>query len=297
MSVAPRVVVVHRHSERDEIVAEQGTWGQAEFVQKRRGVSLSSVKKRHEMLSGAVQAVSATIPKEWRRGTVERADLPRFLFEPEDVVVVVGQDGLVANTAKYLDGQPVIGIDPDPGRNMGVLVRHSPKDFESLLARISAGRAQVEARTMVSAATDDGESLLALNEVYLGHSGHQSARYVLSTPEGEEEHHSSSGLLVGSGTGATGWLLSIARQRARQIALPGPTDPELGWFVREAWPGPTTGASLTEGLLPDGQELTVRIEGESLVVFGDGIEADRLALGWGQTVRIRAAERQLRLVV
>ena len=297
MSVAPRVVVVHRHSERDEIVAEQGTWGQAEFVQKRRGVSLSSVKKRHELLGSAVQAVSSGIPREWRRGTVERSDLPRFLFEPEDVVVVVGQDGLVANTAKYLDGQPVIGIDPDPGKNMGVLVRHSPKDFQSLLAQISAGRARFEARTMVSAATDDGESLLALNEVYLGHSGHQSARYLLSTPDGAQEHHSSSGLPVGSGTGATGWLLSIARQRARQITLPGPTDPELGWFVREAWPSPATGASLTEGLLPDGQELTVRIEGESLVVFGDGIEADRLTLGWGQTVRIRAAERHLRLVV
>ena len=197
MSVAPRVVVVHRHSERDEIVAEQGTWGQAEFVQKRRGVSLSSVKKRHDMLSGAVQAVSATIPKEWRRGTVERSDLPRFLFEPEDVVVVVGQDGLVANTAKYLNGQPVIGIDPDPGRNMGVLVRHSPANFESLLAQISAGRARFEARTMVAAATDDGESLLALNEVYLGHSGHQSARYLLSTPEGEEEHQ----LVVGAAGG------------------------------------------------------------------------------------------------
>jgi NAD kinase len=297
MSVAPRVVLVHRHSERDEIVAEQGTWGQAEFVQKRRGISLSSVKKRHESLSAAVQAVSASIPREWRRGTVERSDLPRFLFEPEDVIVVVGQDGLVANTAKYLNGQPVIGIDPTPGTNMGVLVRHSPRDFEPLLARVGAGKARFEARTMVSASTDDGESLLALNEVYLGHSGHQSARYLLTAPDGAEERHSSSGLLVGSGTGATGWLLSIARQRAHQVGLPGPTDPELGWFVREAWPSPTTGADLTEGVLPEGQELTVRIEGESLVVFGDGIETDRLLLTWGQTVRIRAADRRLRLVV
>ncbi|OLE21107.1 MAG: hypothetical protein AUG49_22805 [Catenulispora sp. 13_1_20CM_3_70_7] len=297
MSVAPRVVLVHRHTERDEIVAEQGTWGQAEFVQKRRGLSLSPVKKRHEALTSALQTVSAGIPREWRRGTVERADLPRFLFEPEDVVVVVGQDGLVANTAKYLDGQPVIGVDPTPGSNMGVLVRHSPQDFEPLLARVGAGKARFEPRTMVAAATDDGESLLALNEVYLGHSGHQSARYLLTTPEGAEERHSSSGLLVGSGTGATGWLLSIARQRARPVPLPAPTDPELGWFVREAWPSPTTGADLTEGLLPPGRELTVRVEGESLVVFGDGIEADRLLLNWGQTVRIRAADRHLRLVV
>lgn len=32
----------------------------------------------------------------------------------QDIVVVIGQDGLVANTLKYLDGQPVIAINPDP---------------------------------------------------------------------------------------------------------------------------------------------------------------------------------------
>jgi len=73
----------------------------------------------------ALQTVSAAIPGGWRRGAVERSDLDRFLFEPEDVVIVVGQDGLVANTAKYLSGQPVIGVNPDPGDGMGVLVRHA----------------------------------------------------------------------------------------------------------------------------------------------------------------------------
>jgi NAD kinase len=297
MSVAPRVVLVHRQSEREEIIQEQGTWRQAEFVQKRRGVSLSSVQKKYDSQMSALQTVSTGIPKEWRRGTVERSDLSRFLFEPEDVVVVVGQDGLVANVAKYLDGQPVIGIDPAVGVGMGVLSRHAPHDFEGLLARVAAGRAAMEERTMVTAVTEDGESLVALNEVYFGHSGHQSARYLLTTPSGDSEHHSSSGLLVGSGTGATGWLLSIARQRAAQVRLPEPTAPELGWFVREAWPSPATGAALTEGVLDAGTQLTVRVESESLVVFGDGIESDRLALGWGQTVRIGAAGKRLRLVV
>lgn len=297
MSVAPRIVLVHRQSEREEIIEEQGTWRQAEFVQKRRGVSLSSVQKKHDAQMSALQIVSTAVPKEWRRGSVERSDLSRFLFEPEDVVVVVGQDGLVANVAKYLDGQPVIGVDPAVGVGMGVLSRHAAGDFEGLLASVAAGRADIEERTMVTAVTDDGDTLVALNEIYLGHSGHQSARYTLTTPSGESERHSSSGLLVGSGTGATGWLLSIARQRAAAIALPAPTAPELGWFVREAWPSPSTGASLTEGVLDAGAALTVRVESESLVVFGDGIEADRLALGWGTSVRIRAAERRLRLVI
>jgi hypothetical protein len=150
---------------------------------------------------------------------------------------------------------------------------------------------------MVAAVTDNNESLVALNEVYFGHSGHQSARYTITTPAGESERHSSSGLLVGSGTGATGWLLSIARQRAEAVSLPEPTAPELSWFVREAWPSPSTGATLTEGVLPAGTALTVRVESESLVVFGDGIESDRLSLGWGESVRIQAADRRLRLVV
>jgi hypothetical protein len=181
---------------------------------------------------------------------------------------------------------------------MGVLTRHSPRTFETVLASVIARRARIEARTMVSASTDDsGEELVALNEVYVGHSGHQSARYRLTLPDGSSERHSSSGLLVGTGTGSTGWCLSVARQRPHPVPLPEPTDRVLSWFVREAWPSPTTGADLTEGVLEPEAELTVLVEGESIVVFGDGIESDRLTPGWGQTVRIRASERRLQLVL
>jgi hypothetical protein len=48
-------------------------------------------------------------------------DLDRFLLDPEDIVVAVGQDGLVANVAKYVQDQPVIGVNPEPDRNPGVL--------------------------------------------------------------------------------------------------------------------------------------------------------------------------------
>ncbi|MBF9072074.1 NAD(+)/NADH kinase [Streptacidiphilus fuscans] len=296
-TLAPRVVLVHRRTEREEIVAEQGTWGQAEFVQRMRGVSLDAVQQRHERLGEALRTASAAIPKQWRRGAVLRDDLDRFLFEPEDVVVVVGPDGLVANTAKYLTGQPVIGVNPDPASGWGVLVRHAPQDLAGLLDAVANGSARAEQRTMVRAATAEGDSITALNEVYLGHRGHQSARYRLSLPDGSQEHQSSSGLLIGTGTGATGWCLSASRQRGGGFELPQPTDSALSWFVREAWPSPTTGADLTAGLLSGGQELTILVESEELVVFGDGIEADRLSVGWGQSVTVRTSDRRLRLVL
>jgi hypothetical protein len=153
----------------------------------------------------------------------------------------------------------------------------------------------VEHRTMVAASTDDGQRLLALNEVYVGHRTHQSARYRLASPEGLEERQSSSGLLVGTGTGSTGWCRSAWQERRSRLALPGPADPALCWFVREAWPSPATGTSCTEGLLTAADRLTVTAEAD-LVVFGDGIEADSLTISWGQRLEIGVAETRLRLV-
>ena len=293
-----RVVVVHRFTERQDIVRAAGTWGQAEFGAKQRGAyaSLSKVKKQHSQTEQALQTVSSAIPSSWRRGLVERADLDRFLFEPDDIIIIVGPDGLVANTAKYLTGQPVIGVNPDPGSVAGVLVKHQADRCAELLARVGDRRAGSELRTMVRAVTNDGLELNALNEVYLGHPGHQSARYQLISPDGREEAQSSSGLLVGTGTGASGWLLSAARERAAALPPPGPTDPALNWYVREAWPSLSTGADLTSGVLSEGAELRVRIGADGLVAFGDGIEADRLTLAWGQTVAFQVSPRKLHLV-
>ena len=136
--------------------------------------------------------------------------------------------------------------------------------------------------------------MLALNEIFVGHATHQSARYTIALGD-RSERQSSSGIIAATGTGATGWAASINRQNRVRVELPGPTAAELAWFVREAWESPTTGATLTAGLLGAGSVLTVTGEREG-VVFGDGIEDDRLTVDWGQRVTIGAAEQRLRLV-
>ena len=238
-----------------------------------------------------MQAVLSAIPVEWRQGRLERDDLPRFQFAPEDVIVVVGQDGLVANVAKYLAGQPVIGVNPDPARNPGVLVRHAPERFAATIRGVD----RASPLTMVEAIADDGQRIVALNEVFLGPASHQTARYMLTTADGETERQASSGLIVSSGTGSTGWCRSLWLERHSDLPLPEATSSTLAWFVREAWPSLATGTTLTEGLL-DGTELQVRVESDHLVAFGDGMEADSLSLSWGQTVAIRAAAQRLMLV-
>ncbi|MFJ9902507.1 hypothetical protein ACIRVK_06310 [Streptomyces sp. NPDC101152] len=298
MSLAPRVVLVHRTTEYEELVAHHGTHGQAAFFLSSRGRDIAEVAERHRLTRRALAEVTAAIPLTWRQSRVERADLDRFLFAPEDVVVVVGQDGLVANVAKYLAGQPVIGIDTDPGRNPGVLVRHRPTDAATLLPAAQAAGTGAEELTMVEAVADDTQRLVALNEIYLGAVGHQTARYRLGLEDdgGVVEAQASSGVLVGTGTGATGWLRSVWQERGATLELPRPTEGRLLWFVREAWPSPATGTSLVAGALSTTARLHVTVESERLVAFGDGMEADALELTWGQSVRIGIADTSLRLL-
>ena len=292
----PRVVVVSRPSQYQGLLAAHGTHGQAAFFLRSREQAIEPVLAAHELLLDARSRVLAAIPPDWRRSELQRDDLDRYLFGPEDVIVVVGQDGLVANVAKYLHGQPVIGVNPDRASIDGVLVRHDPSATADVLADAVADRASVELRTMVEARIGDGRSLLALNELFVGHRSHQSARYDLLV-DAHHERHSSSGLVVATGTGSTGWARSMHLERHSSVALPLPDEHRLTWFVREAFPSRATGTDLTEGELTGGASISItsRMDADG-VVFGDGIEADRLALGWGERVEIGLSARHLRLV-
>lgn len=296
MGLLPRCVLVERPTEYAELLARHGTREQARFFLHERARTLGEVEARHTALQDARAGVLAAIPPDWRRARVLRSELDRFLFEPEDVVVVLGQDGLVANLAKYLDGQPVLGLNPEPERWPGVLVRHPPSAAGDLMADVAAGRAKTQRRTMAAARLDDGQELLALNEIFVGHASHQSARYTLELGE-RSERQSSSGLIVTTGTGATGWAASVHRERHSALTLPAPEEERLAFFVREPWPSAATGATLDEGVLSPGGLLVVQSEmNEGGVVFGDGIEADHLELDWGQRVEVSVAAAKLRLV-
>ncbi len=317
-TLPPRVVVVARPSELTELAQRHGTLQQARFALARGAAGpdpLAELSHRHTLLASALHAVEVAIPEAWRRARVLRAELPRFLFEPEDLVVVVGQDGLVANVSKYLQGQPALGINPAREIYDGILVRHLPREAPDVYATFAAGTLRAEARTMVQAESSDGQRLLALNEIFIGHRTHQSARYRIAcmraqasapaddpaaTPAAlapSAERHSSSGVIVTTGTGATGWAKSIARARLGAAPLPAPLAPELAFFVREAWPSVATGTALTDGVLAPGDVLTLTSEmNDGGTAFGDGIEDDRLDLPYGQRLTISRAPTTLQLV-
>lgn len=294
---SPRVVVVTRPSDYEALLARHGTHEQARFFLEQRGQEIFELVRQDAMKNAVLDGVSRALPSRIRRASITRADLSRFLFEPDDVVACVGQDGLVANVAKYLSGQLVIGFNADPTHNDGVLVRHAAERASDLVAAALRSQTKVEERTMVEAVTDDGVRLLALNEIFLGHRTHQSARYRLACRDGEERH-SSSGIVVSSGTGATGWARSIAISRGTAPPLPTPSESSLVYFVREAFPSIATGTKLVSGAIDAGSPLSIVSEmNEGGTIFGDGIEDDAIDFRWGLAATLRPAVERLRLVV
>lgn len=271
-ALTPRAVFVTRETDYELLIARHATRGQARFFLESRGEGLAQVEARHERFHAVLARARAAVPGEWRQALVRRADLDRFLFGPDDVVVAVGQDGLIANVAKYLGAQPVIGVNPAPDLYDGVLARNPVERLPRLLPASVAGDVALERRTMVEAVIDGTERLFALNEIFVGHRSHQSARYRIEAGTASEDQ-SSSGLIVASGTGATGWARSISEATGLDLSL-APDERAVGYWVREPFPSVATATRLRAGKLTDADLVVTSRMNEGGVVFADGIEQD-----------------------
>ena len=306
MGLPPRVVVVHRRTEYEELIARHSTRQQVGFFLAQRDRTLDEVEQRHAAQQTAAQQVFAAIPLDWRRGAVERSDLARFVFGPEDVIVAVGQDGLVANVAKYATGIPIVAVNPDPARFDGVLLPFSTAEAGAVVQRALEGSAPVRRVTLAEAVLADGQRLLAFNDLFVGARSHVSARYRLEVG-GATELQSSSGILVSTGAGSTGWMSSVFNMADGVAAFTGGaagTPVRLAWedgrllfAVREPFRSRQSGVSVVAGLLPAGEPLRVESRMPAGgVIFSDGMESDCLPFDAGAIAEIRAAARHAHLV-
>ena len=209
-----RIVVVTRQSRLEAVLARQNTLSQARFYITSLGGDFDDYEMEHRQyqasLSTARQELEGLCKLQW----LDRKYLPNFIFAPDDIVLVIGQDGLVANTLKYLDRQPVIGINPDPTRWDGVLLPFKPDEAARIIRETLAGRRRIEEVSMAKARLQNGQELLAVNDFFIGQRTHVSARYVLKYGE-LNEPQSSSGVIVSTGLGSTGWMKSIIAGASR----------------------------------------------------------------------------------
>jgi hypothetical protein len=301
-----KIVLVTRHTRLDELIARFNTRGQAKFYLEHAGGDFTDYDREHDRYRRALEIVRSGLDVGLPVQLLDRALVPTYTFGSGDVIVTLGQDGLVANTAKYAAGRPIIGVNPDPERFDGILLPFAPAEARAALERVLEGRAASRAVTLAEARLDDGQRLLAFNDLFLGAQTHVSARYRLRVGP-REEAQSSSGVLVCTGAGSTGWMSSVFNMAAGVGRFAGGGQgrpPRLEWedrrllyAVREPFVSRHSSADIVAGLVEPGTELVL----ESLmpsggVIFSDGVEADFLGFNSGARVRVTAAEQRATLV-
>jgi NAD kinase len=305
-----KIVLVVRPTRLDDLVARFNTVQQAQFYVEHLGADFSDYLMEHKQYRDAVHRAEEVLRAFGRVQRLERRYVPNFVFGPDDSVVVLGQDGLVANTLKYLDGQRVIGVNPDPARWNGVLLPFKVDDLPAIMMAEARRQRPVKAVTMAKVTLNTGQVLHAVNDFFIGQRTHVSARYRIAI-DGHEERQSSSGIIVSTGLGSTGWLRSIYAgwtattrsllqrdvDRIEDGSFPWDAD-HLHYFVREPYPSRTTQANLVIGRIGHDARMSVVSEmPENGVIFSDGIEADYLEFNSGSQAAISVAEKQGSLVV
>jgi len=303
-----RLVLITRQTELEALIERFQTRSQAEFYLTQAGQDFQSIATRDLTYQAALSKIRTSIPGDLKVHVIERRMLSQYRFEARDVVVTLGQDGLVANTAKYLDGQPLVAVNPDPKTIDGVLLPVSVGDFPAVLRRVLTEAAAATAVTMAEARLSDGQVIRAVNDIFVGAAGHASARYRVQIGDRGEEQ-SSSGLIVSTGVGSTGWLrsiyagaIAISRQLNPGLEFPQP-EPlpwdanQLVFNVREPWPSMTTQAELVSGRLNGGRvlKLTSRMPSGG-VIFGDGVQMDYLEFNAGAIAELGVADTRLCLI-
>ena len=303
------VIVVTRSTELDELVARFNTVAQARFYIQQSGQSFESIERAHAQHQAVLARVRQAIPTTTKQQTIGRELVPRFVFGADDLVVTVGQDGLVSNTAKYLTGQPILAVNPDPSVFGGQLLPFTPDTVEHALASALRGEHELAPVTMAEARCA-GQTLLAFNDFFVGAKSHVSARYDIEIG-GRRETHSSSGIIVSTGAGSTGWLQSVyagavgvvealggvVKPPGKRTHLPWDTD-KLVFSVREPFPSEVTQCSIVHGAF--GQDESLRITSRMAthgIVFSDGVEADYLDFNAGAELSISTAPAKAALIV
>jgi NAD kinase len=311
MPAFDKVVVVTKKTALEELVERFNTRDQARFYVEHMGASFDEYQAAHDQYHDAVAVLKGAMPRGTRNHWIDRAFLPTFLFDEGDLIVTLGPDGLVVNTAKYLTSQPLLALNPDPRRVDGILVPFTVYEAAMALRRTLARELAVKHLTMARAVLNDGQSLHAVNDLFVGQRTHVSARYRLRYQDYEEDQ-SSSGIIISTGAGSTGWFRSVLTGAAGVMEafsdakdIPKARDryrfdweaEELCFSVREPFISKVSDADLVFGKIGADEQLEVISHmPRNGVIFSDGVEEDFLPFNSGAIARIGVAEKKLHLV-
>src|SRR5687767_599392 len=96
-----KIVLVTRKTRLEGLIERFNTEGQARFYIEHSGGNFKQYEEEHRTYHAALNQLKLGLQGLAKLQAIERGFLPNFLFTDKDLVVTIGIDGLVVNTAKY----------------------------------------------------------------------------------------------------------------------------------------------------------------------------------------------------
>lgn len=306
MSIENAIVVVNK-TRLEQLVDRFNTKAQAKFFIEHAGGDFGDYELEHLAFHHSLEKLSHAVNKHLKLKIIDRKFLPNFLFGKKDAVIVLGQDGLVANTAKYTGELPILAVNPDEARYDGILLPFTIDSFEQGLVNLMENKTSSKLVTMAEVKTNEGQRLLAFNDFFIGPATHTSARYKISYQQ-QVENQSSSGIIVSTGAGSTGWLSSVinmangidsvfkAGKPNFKLKMKWDED-KLVFVVREPFKSKHSQVGVTAGIINGENKLILESYMPSNgVVFSDGIESDYLHFNSGTRIEIGIAKQKANII-
>lgn len=301
------VIIIRDKTRLEQLIERFNSKAQAKFYIESSGGNFDFFEQEHNTFYESLSKVKTSIDVNFKQKIINRSFLPTYIFTEKDLVVVIGQDGLVANTAKYVNGLPIVGVNPDIERYDGILLKHTPDDLKDILKNIIKDKYVTKQVTMAKATLNDGQELLAFNDFYIGADSHVSSRYSIEFNK-DKEQQSSSGIIVSTGAGSTGWLSSIFNMTnningyhnsntSDYETISNWNENKLVFVVREPFLSKQSQTNIGYGIIEKNRTLKIESNMPTKgIIFSDGIESDFLNFNSGSNVEIGIADEKANLI-
>jgi len=299
-------IIIKNKTRLETLIEKFNTKAQARFYIESLGGDFNDYEYENEIFHNSLSKVQRNLSTVLKNKIVERSFLPSFIFNHKQVIVTVGQDGLVANTAKYVKQIPIVAINPDPERFDGVLLPFNTDNFLAAIDNVITNNYKSKLTSFAEAKLNDGQRLIAFNDLFIGATSHVSARYQIKYNNKTEEQ-SSSGIIVSTQAGSTGWLSSIFNMsfgihkfiekdnsKKKYAKL---KDNQLMFAVREPFASKRSQVETIAGIITGQSKLVIQsFMPSNGLIFSDGIETDFLKFNSGAIATIGIADEKANLV-
>ncbi len=267
---------------------------------KKEGANVSVIVSSHKRQQKALQQLEKIFSKNQfiRRQTlfILRDELTKAKIKDVKAVISFGGDNHFQYVAHFLDKQFLIGMNSDPARSDGALAYFTVQDIKRVLKKLEEGDFLIEEWTRLQIEINNKKiETLAVCEVFVGETARKDMSRHILLYKGKKEEQKSSGILIATGAGSTGWYDSSVRYLYRNGNKFSKTEKTVRFLVTEPYRGKISGFSLLEGeLLPD-EKLTIQSlndsSGKILIDAQQEFDFQR-----GSTCRIQISKEPLRVI-